>query len=228
MRRSSRRPTPRATRALAGLAGVPLSLALLSGCWLPDVSMSTDPAAGATTSANPSPAAHEAPASATPAATATAAPTSTRPSGELDAGSTTHQQAAGNRTLVIDYWTTQQADRWTPTSSKSIQLSAHLEGQEQTASTIRVDVTRFTAVVDDGTTRTSVVDDQGQFAIQPPFTYGTVLELPPTDPDVASITVTVQFDLLVETGKNTGSYYRQTVVDSLDLPLTLDPAEDPQ
>ncbi|MEI4273278.1 hypothetical protein TEK04_16265 [Klenkia sp. LSe6-5] len=213
---------------------LPLSLGLLSGCWLPDVSMSTDPAASSTASSasssassdQPSPAAGAAPSAR--AEQAAAAPTAVRPSGELDAGSVTHQQAAGNRTLVIDYWTTQQADQWTPTGAKTIQLSAHLEGQEQTASTIRVDVTRFSAVLDDGSARTTVVDDRGQFALQPPFTYGTVLELPASDPGADSVTVTVQFDLLVETGRNTDSYYRQTVIDTLVLPLVVspDPTED--
>lgn len=215
MRRSTRRPTPRATRTAAGLLALPLSLVVLTGCWLPDVSMSTDPrgAAPATSAA----------ATETSGAAETEEPaassTPTRPSGELDAGSVTHQQPAGDRTLVIDYWTTQQATGWTPSSTKTIQLSAHLEGQEQTAASITVDVTRFAAVLDDGSTRTTVVEDRGQFALQPPFTYGTAIELPASDPAVDSVTVTVQFDLLVETGKNTDSFYRQTVIDTLVLPL---------
>ncbi|GHE13658.1 hypothetical protein [Klenkia taihuensis] len=215
MRRASRRPDPHATRALAGLVALPLSLTLLSGCWLPDVSMSPDvQGASATASSTSAPTATSATSAAEPAAA-----TADRPSGDLDAGSVTHVQPAGDRDLVIDYWTTQQAVDWTPADTKSIQLSAHLEGEEATATSIEVLVTRFSAVLDDGTTRTTVVDDRGEFALQPPFTYGTAVELPPTDPAVDAVTVTVQFDLLVETGRNTDRYYRQTVIDTLELPL---------
>ncbi|WP_091244461.1 hypothetical protein [Klenkia soli] len=204
------------------MIALPVSLAVLSGCWLPDVSMSTDPRAAESTASTTTPGTAAAHGSASAAATEeAAAPTAVRASGELDAGSVTHQQSAGDRTLVIDYWTTQQADEWTPASTKTIQLSAHLEGQEQTAASIAVNVTRFTAVLDDGSTRATVVDDQGQFALQPPFTYGTVLDLPATDPDAGTVTVTVQFDLLVETGRGTDAFYRQTVIDTLQLPLVL-------
>lgn len=213
MRRPSPRPRTRATRTLTGLVALPLALAVLSGCWLPDVSMSPDvrsePSAATTGAAEPS---------ATPSAEPVAA-AADRPSGDLDAGSVTHVQPAGDRDLVVDYWTTQQAAGWTPADTKSIQLSAHLEGEEDTAGSIEVLVTRFSAVLDDGTARTTVVDDRGEFALQPPFTYGTAIELPPTDPAAASVTVTVQFDLLVETGRNTDRYYRQTVIDTLELPL---------
>lgn len=215
MRRASRRPRTTATRTLTGLVALPLSLTLLSGCWLPDVSMSPDVRGASDTGSSTS-------ASSTSTPTATAEPAATtddRPSGDLDAGSVTHLQPAGDRELVIDYWTTQQAVEWTPADTKSIQLSAHLEGAESTATSIEVLVTRFSAVLDDGTARTTVVDDRGEFALQPPFTYGTAVELPPTDPAAASVTVTVQFDLLVETGRGTDRYYRQTVIDTLELPL---------
>ncbi|MCO7220260.1 hypothetical protein [Klenkia sp. PcliD-1-E] len=214
MRRASRRSRPRGSRALTGLLALPLALGVLSGCWLPDVSMSPGvPGSSPEATASPSSSA-----AATPTAEPVAA-AADRPSGDLDAGSVTHVQPAGDRELVIDYWTTQQAVAWTPADTKSIQLSAHLEGEESTASSIEVLVTRFSAVLDDGTARSTVVDDRGEFALQPPFTYGTALELPPTDPAAASVTVTVQFDLLVETGRGTDRYYRQTVIDTLDLPL---------
>lgn len=212
MRRASRRPRTRATRTLTGLVALPLSLAVLSGCWLPDVSMSPDVRGASPTATSTS-------APTTTSAAESAAATADRPSGDLDAGSVTHVQPAGDRDLVIDYWTTQQAVEWTPADTKSIQLSAHLEGEEATASSIEVLVTRFSAVLDDGTTRTTVVDDRGEFALQPPFTYGTAVELPPTDAAADAVTVTVQFDLLVETGRNTDRYYRQTVIDTLELPL---------
>src|SRR3954471_22638691 len=89
------------------LAGAGLALALtggLAGCSWPDVTMSPGVAAsttGKTTSSARSARAPEAPA------------TGTRTPGELEPGSTIHKQAAGDSTVVIDYWTTDDATAWT-------------------------------------------------------------------------------------------------------------------
>jgi len=208
---------------LVGAAVV--SAGVLSACQLPDVSMSPSVATSAPTSVRTSSApertsAREAAAAATPAPT-----TPQRPAGELDAGSVTHVLAAGNLQLVVDWWTTEQAATWTAADEKTIQLSAHLEGGDPDGD-VEVLVTRFSAVLDDDTTRTSITDDSGEFAIQPPFTYGTALSLPATSAGATSVTVDVQFDLLVETEPDSQRYFRQTVLDSLVLPLVATTSEE--
>jgi hypothetical protein len=140
-----------------------------------------------------------------------------RPAGELDPGSVTHVVAAGDRQLVVDWWTTGSPTTWTAAGEKTIQLSAHLEGGDD--SRIEVLVTRFSAVLDDGTSRTSLSDDQGEFALQAPYTYGTALTLPASAAGVTSASVDLQFDLLVETEPGSQRYFRQTVLDSLVLPF---------
>ncbi|SDO54368.1 hypothetical protein SAMN05660199_02119 [Klenkia soli] len=223
MRPPAHTPRPRRTRALV-VGAVLVGTATLSACQLPDVSMSPSLAdrstsAAATTSATAEPT----PASAVDAlqAAETAAPTTTpRPAGELDPGSVTHVVAAGDRQLVVDWWTTGSPTTWTAADEKTLQLSAHLEGGDPDEE-LEVLVTRFTAVLDDGTTRTTVSDDQGQFAIQAPYTYGTALSLPASTAGVASVTVDLQFDLLVETEPGSQRYFRQTVLDSLVLPLVV-------
>ncbi|MGY1605383.1 hypothetical protein [Geodermatophilus sp. SYSU D00815] len=189
---------------LAGLA------AGLSACELPDVTMS--PGVEATTTSAAAPTAE--------VAAQAAARSSTRPAGELDAGSVTHAVAAGASTLVIDYWTAEDATAWTAESAKTIQLSAHLEGG--TGAETRV--TRFVVTADDGTARTTVTEDRGEFVVTPPFTYGTVLSLTPSTAGATSLTVYVQFDLLVETEEDSGTYFRQTVLDTLQLPLEENPS----
>ena len=184
----------------------------LTGCTLPDVGMSPSlSAAAATTSAAEETAPADATADATPASA-----TSTRPSGDLDTGATTHSIAAGDRTVVVAWWTDQTATAWTADGAKTVQLSAHVEGGDtETAIT----VTRFLATADDGTARTTVTEDRGEFVITPPFSYATALSLAPSAKNATSLTVYVQFDLLVETAPRTGTWFRQTVLDTLQLPL---------
>ncbi|MEI4273280.1 hypothetical protein TEK04_16275 [Klenkia sp. LSe6-5] len=226
-------PRPPRTRhrrlrpALLRTAAVALCVGALSACELPDVSMS--PALSAPTATATPARTTSAPATTAGAeelAAVVAAPaTPDRPAGELDAGSVTHVLPAGDRQLVVDWWTTETATAWTATDPKTVQLSAHLEGGDPDAG-IEVLVTRFSAVLDDGTTRADVVDDSGEFALQPPFTYGTVLSLPPSGATATSVTLAVQFDLLVETEPGSQRYFRQTVLDSLVLPVLPAPAEE--
>jgi hypothetical protein len=186
----------------------------LSGCTLPDVSMSPgigDASASASTTAPPPSPEPEAPATVPVVA---AAPT--RPAGDLDTGSTTHVVPAGERTLVVDWWTTEQATQWRAAGTKGVQLSAHLEGGDDD---VEVLVTRFAATADDGTARTTVAEDRGEFALQPPYSYGTALVLTPSTPVAEQVTLSVQFDLLVETEPGSERYFRQTVLDSIVLPF---------
>lgn len=221
-------------RRLLLVGAVLAGTATLTSCRLPDVSMSPSAAEHSTT----------APATTT-SATTTAAPTTTapaptapdptsasteavvapvRPSGELDTGSTTHVVAAGDRQVVVDWWTAQQATAWTAGDEKTVQLSAHLEGGD---TDLEVLITRFSAVLDDGTTRTSLAEDRGEFAFQAPYPYGTALTLPASPAGTASVAVDVQFDLLVETEPGSQRYFRQTVLDSLVLPLATTTQETP-
>jgi hypothetical protein len=185
----------------------------LSGCTLPDVSMSPGigDASASTTAPPPSPE-PEAPATVPVVA---AAPT--RPAGDLDTGSTTHVVPAGERTLVVDWWTAEQATQWRAAGTKGVQLSAHLEGGDDD---VEVLVTRFAATADDGKTRTTVTEDRGEFVITPPFSYTTAVLVAPSAARTTTLTVYVQFDLLVETAPRSGTFFRQTVLDSLVLPLT--------
>jgi hypothetical protein len=97
-----------------------------------------------------------------------------------------------------------------------VQVSAHLE-DDTSAQTVLV--TRFVATADDGAARTTAVEDRGEFALTPPFSYGTALSLLPSSEDAELITLYIQLELLVETEPDSDRYFRQTVLDSLVLPL---------
>jgi hypothetical protein len=208
------RPLP----ATLGALGVGLALTL-TGCTLPDVSMSPDLRAGTTTAPAAAPTSTPPAQRVAVAPVTTAVPTPTRaprPSGDLDTGSITHSLPAGDRTVVVDYWTTQDATGWTGSSDKTVQVAVHLEGGRSRQD---VEVTRFLATTDDGTSRTTVAEDRGEFVLTPPFSYTTALGLPPSSADASSLTLAVQVELLVETSPNSGQFFRSTVLDSLTLPL---------
>ncbi|CAB4937023.1 MAG: hypothetical protein F2825_12135 [Actinobacteria bacterium] len=214
--------TRRTARSRSLLVGAVLAgTAALSACQFPNVSMSPSLADRSTTAArttSASPTAEPTPTAAVEAVQVAEPTVAPRPAGELDPGSVTHVVAAGERQLVVDWWTSGSPTTWTAADEKSLQLSAHLEGGDD--ADLEVLVTRFAAVLDDGTTRTSLADDQGEFALQAPYTYGTALSLPASAEGATSVTVDLQFDLLVETEPGSQRYFRQTVLDSLVLPLT--------
>jgi hypothetical protein len=148
--------------------------------------------------------------------TTEAAAATTRTSGDLDTGSVTHAIAAGDRTVVIDWWTDQTATHWTAAGDKTIQLSAHVEGGDADSA---ITVTRFLATADDGTSRTTVTEDRGEFVLTEPFSYSTALDVPASTAGASDLTLTVQFELLIETEPGSGAFFRQTVLDSIALPL---------
>lgn len=184
----------------------------LTGCELPDVTMSPSLATeeGAPSAAEETKAA--------PTRAPVAAPvTPVRPAGDLDTGTLTRALAAGDRTVVIDYWTAEKATEWGADGTKNIQLSARVEGG---GAEHMVKVTRFAATADDGTTRSPVAEDRGEFALTPPYSYTTAMTLLPSPEETAELVLYVQFDLLVETEPGSEVFFRQTVLDSLRLPLS--------
>jgi hypothetical protein len=208
------RTTPRA-RAAALAVGATL-LAGLTGCEWPDVSMSPDLDVPAAESDEPATEPDSRPATGSVDAAASTPEDPTRPAGDLDAGSLTRTLAAGDRSVVVDYWTADPASTWTAADDKTVQLSAHVEGGDTATEVL---VTRFAATTDDGSTRVLAAEDRGEFALTPPFSYTTALTLPEATPTATSLTVTVQFDLLVETEPGSQRWFRQTVLDTLELPL---------
>ena len=196
--------------AAAGLGAI--TLVTLTGCDLPDVTMSPSVTTPSASSAPAEPAD-----AATTAAVAATTTSPERPSGDLDSGSLTRELKAGSRSVVVDYWTDENAREWTADGTKTIQLAAHVEG----GGTLHaIKVTRFVATLDDGQSRSEAAEDRGEFALTPPYTYTTALTLLPSPSATTELTLYVQFDLLVETEPGSEVFFRQTVLDTLRLPLS--------
>ena len=146
--------------------------------------------------------------------------TSATSSGDLDQGSLVHQVSTNGHLLVIRYWTD-----GTPASeagSPVVHLSATLKGADRKHA---VKVTRFsatleTAVPGGAAGTVQLADDRGEFVLTPPYSYTTALALPVTTSGTTATptrTLSIGFDLLVETAPGSGTYFRQTVLDQVVL-----------
>lgn len=138
-------------------------------------------------------------------------PAAPAPVNELAEGSTSHRLGAASHTLILDYWTNQNPAEWTPESSPIINVSLKIDGGPDSAA---VRVTRFNARVD--ALGVELTNDQGSFALEPPFAYTSGFALP-ANPGEKSTTVLFTIDLLTETAPGSGVFTRQTVLDTLTI-----------
>ncbi|MGX6601469.1 hypothetical protein ACWKSP_04920 [Micromonosporaceae bacterium Da 78-11] len=198
--------------AAVGMAAV-LLCGSLSGCTsLKELTSSSKPLVGGS-SAGPS-------ASPTPTASASAEAVvvklPVRPSGALDTGTVTRRLKQGTFSVQLTYWTSDNAKLYTAESVKTINVAAHIEDAD---STHRVMISTFQVTQDDGSKRAVAATDNGKFDVTPPYPYNTVVTLPAATTGATSLTLTVRLDLLVETARESKSYYRSTALDTLTLPL---------
>lgn len=181
----------------------------LSGCTsLTELTSSSKPLLGGSSTTSPTP-------QPSPSASASAA-APVRASGPLDTGTVTHRLKQGTFTVQLTYWTSDNAKLYTAASSKTLNVSAHIEDADNTH---RITVSTFQVTQDDGTKRAVAATDSGKFDVTPPYPYSTVVTLPAATTGATKLTLTVRLDLLVETAPDSGSYYRSTALDTLTLPL---------
>lgn len=191
------------------LAAALLSTAVLAGCGnLSAVSMSPKVVAK-----KPSPSASPSSAPKQVAARPKRPPVPVA-TGALATGSATHKVQAGARSVVLDYWSTLPATKWTVNSDPVLQIAAHIEGGGDQN---EVKITHFGATYNDGRTTSEVGSDDGEFIFTPPFSYTTALPLPRPATGTRSATVLVQLNLLVETAPDSQKYFRNTVLDRVRL-----------
>ena len=153
------------------------------------------------------------------ATVASAAPAAAQPPlvrGALATGSMVRMLATGGRTLVVNYWTSQPVATWTSDDNVAITLSAHMAGSDTRHTVL---VTRFKATLDvDASSEATVLrEDSGRFVMTPPYSYGSAMIMPAQPATARTATITVEFDLLIETVPRSGQYFRQTVLDSFQL-----------
>ena len=148
-------------------------------------------------------------------APAPAAPNWVPVTGDLSRGSVTHSLGAAAHNLIVNYWMTDDAAALTPDDAPIIRLSAHIDGAPDGNA---IKVTRFNARVD--ALGTVLANDQGDFAVQPPYSYSSGVVVP-ANPSARSTQILFTFDLLTETAPGTGIYTRQTVLDTVTVGYAL-------
>jgi hypothetical protein len=139
-----------------------------------------------------------------------------RPAGALDTGTVTHKVTVGAYSLVIIYYTSDDATQYRNSSTKTIHVSAHFSGAPPKQDLL---VNYFGATADDGTTRTSVREIKHRFAITPPQSYSTVVTIPASSDTASSVTLEVEFDFSFQIAPHSKLYALQTALDSITLPL---------
>jgi len=204
----------------ATFVGLIAGATMLAGCGMPDVaSMSPNlperpPASASPTPppSSPQPVGQLTAASARPVTSAT--PPADR--GDLFRGSLTSKLQVGFRTLVVDYWLDADPATLSATTPTVVKLSAHFENSDADH---ELKVSRFLATVDNGGSSSTLAEDRGEFVITPPYSYASALTLRPADPTATAVTLTIQFDLLLESIPGSGAYFRQTVLDNVRIAL---------
>ncbi|MET1089733.1 MAG: hypothetical protein ABWY04_21885 [Arthrobacter sp.] len=131
---------------------------------------------------------------------------------DLADGSASHSLGAAGNQLIVDYWTTENTAMWTPEASPIIQLSAKVTGNSAADRVVKI--TRFNARVD--ALNAVLANDTGDFAIGDPHSYSSAVVVP-GHPGAETTRIVFTFDLLTETGPETGVFTRQTVMDSLTI-----------
>jgi hypothetical protein len=210
-------PPPRLLRGIAAGAAAVVLCGGLTGCSsLKQITSSSKPLLGGSSTHSASPSAAPTPSASASGAAQVVVKLPTRASGPLDTGSVVHRLNQGNFTVQLTYWTSDNAKLYTAQQVKTINVAAHIEDAD---STHRVTVSTFQVVQDDGTQRVTVTNDTGKFDVTPPYPYNTVVTLPAATTGATKLTLTIRLDLLVETAPKSNSYYRSTALDTLTLPL---------
>ena len=161
------------------------------------------------------------------ASSSASAPPAVKPaSNDLAKGSLERKLTAGNTELTIKYWSTLDLARWTPGASKPLSLSASAaftDDSEQDIYLSEVKVAVDAVDPDGGTQALETLIDKADvkpgFVITAPTSYGQVFTLPPAPAGTRSLTVTLTYQLLVQTAPEEKRYSRQAAVDILEVAL---------
>jgi hypothetical protein len=166
---------------------------------------------------------------ANPAVTSTPKPTPseiTTVVNELANGSTQHQLTAGDITLTVDYFSTLNMGDWTADANKplSISMSAalgHDDGQ-------RVYLSQMNVIVavngpDGALTSPAALSDRSTvnpgYLVKKPYSYSQTFVLPAVDKDATYLTLSITYELLLQTTPTSSEYSKQTASDTLTIAI---------
>ena len=150
---------------------------------------------------------------------------------DLSTGSAMHELQAGAIGLNIVYYSDLTMDKWTAEANKPVTLSlkaALNKNQGQKIYLSRVTATTAVAGPDGALPAPEPSVDSATvspgYYVKAPYSYSTTFILPAVDPGATSITLSITYELLLQTTKTSKSYSKQTASDTLTIAIA-QPAE---
>lgn len=149
------------------------------------------------------------------------------PSNDLARGSLKRTLTAGAAKLEVNYWSTLDLRQWTPEVPKPLNLvvsgtlQGGAKGQQMFLSAVRV---ASVATAADGTPHVlDAADDVATVApgylISKPNSYQQVLTLPAAPAGSTALTLTLTYELLIQSQPKSDAYLRQATSDTIHVPL---------
>ena len=145
---------------------------------------------------------------------------------ELATGSAQHQLAAGNIGLTVDYWSTLSMDKWTADANKPLNFSMVANLTDDGGQGVFLSQVTLVAAVSgpDGalpapapiTDRTTV---NPGYRVKTPYSYSQTFILPALDPAATSVSLSINYELLLQTTPTSSEYAKQTANDTVTIAI---------
>ncbi|CAN5352303.1 hypothetical protein BH11ACT4_BH11ACT4_19100 [soil metagenome] len=145
---------------------------------------------------------------------------------ELAAGSTKHQLTAGNIALDVTYFSTLNMGDWTADADKpvSISMTAKLTGDEgQAVYLSRLGLSVAVYGPDGALTAPAPLADTATvspgYLVKSPYSYSQAFILPRLDAAATYVTLSLTYELLLQTTPTSAEYAKQTATDTLTVAI---------
>lgn len=145
---------------------------------------------------------------------------------DLATGSAKRTLQAGDVTLAVTYYSDLDIGKWTAAADKPLSLSATASlGSDQGQAVYLEKVTVSTTVQGPKGSLPAPAAQSDQASVQPgyfvksPYSYGPTFIIPPVDRSATSITVSIVYELLLQTTPTSASYAKESASDTLTIAL---------
>ncbi|MGI8457697.1 MAG: hypothetical protein ACR2LI_06260 [Propionibacteriaceae bacterium] len=208
-------------RPIRLLAVATLLVVTAAGCSTPPWQVAGSASPSADASATPTPTA-----SGTPKSSPTAK--AVKPvKNDLATGSAHSTLSAGAVTMKVDYWSNLSMAAWTPAVAKPLNMSltATLDGGADNQGVFITKVSMVptvtgpkgvlqgpAAIVDQATTTPG-------YSVRKPQSYSSVFTIPALDTAATSVSLSITYEMVVQTAPKSKQYSKQTASDSLSIVL---------
>jgi len=168
----------------------------------------------------------------TPTATATAPAPVEVISNDLATGSAKRDLEAGNIELSIVYYSTLGMDKWTAEANKPVSFSLVAKLDKSRGEKIylsRVSLTPAVAGPLGALTAPAPLVDTSTvtpgYYVKSPYSYSQTFVIPAVDPTATSVTLSINYEMLLQTSKNSNRYSKQTASDTLTIAIAQPPED---